>query len=267
MAAKYIFRLDDISWDMNFDNFNRIKDLFFKYNIKPIIGVIPDNKDTKLKNQSKNTIDEQLFWALIRKLQDEHGWSVSLHGYDHVYISNDSGLFKINNRAEFAGRPYDEQFIKIEKGKAILEEQGLIIQSFMAPAHSLDWNTVKALKSNGINCVTDGRTAFPYTKREVLFVPQMWPWPRKRLIGIQTVCLHINTWDSNMFDRLGLFLKNKREHIISFDDILGNNEKYNRFSYRLINNVSRIIYTIDGKLITVASSLIHLIRGTNHAVL
>ena len=72
MSAKYIFRLDDISYDMNFENFCRVRDLFFKYNIKPIIGVIPCNKDKKLKSQiGKEKITEEFFWKMIKELQDK----------------------------------------------------------------------------------------------------------------------------------------------------------------------------------------------------
>ena len=44
----FVFRLDDISWDMNARNFARIRDLFVRYGIRPLIGVIPFNRDEKL---------------------------------------------------------------------------------------------------------------------------------------------------------------------------------------------------------------------------
>ena len=258
MSAKYIFRLDDISYDMNFENFCRVRDLFFKYNIKPIIGVIPFNKDKKLKSQiGKEKITEEFFWKMVKELQDK-GWSISLHGFDHVYISNDCGIFKRNDRAEFAGISYDAQELKIREGKEILENHGLVISSFMAPAHSLDWNTVKALLKNGISCITDGKTAFPYHEKGMFFVPQVWPWPRRKIIGIQTVCLHINLWDDALFKRLENKLKTMK-NIISFEDVLANEMKYDGFLYKTFNMISRIFYPLEGKIILVLSKIKHFI--------
>lgn len=187
MAYTQLFRIDDISWDMNYENFSRIRNLFFQYDIRPIIGVIPHNEDPKLKEQAGgNGIPQDRFWEEMRTLQQEHGWAIALHGYDHVYVTSDGGIFKTNPRAEFAGLPYGRQEEKIRKGKAILEENGLRIDAFMAPGYSLDWNTVEALKVNGITVVTDGLAAYPYRKRGVLFVPQVLPWPRIEACGVAT---------------------------------------------------------------------------------
>ena len=219
MAAKYIFRLDDICPDMNYNNFVKIRNIFIKNNIKPIIGVIPCCKDNKLKKQSKgNSIEEDKFWKEIKELQDNKGWEIALHGYDHVYISKDSGIFKTNKRAEFAGIPYEVQVEKIEKGKRILESKGLDINAFMAPAHSLDWNTIEALKQNEIYVVTDELSAYPYVKNGVLFVPQIASWPKQRILGVDTICFHINTWPDDMFEKLEHFLMNNDIDIISFSD-------------------------------------------------
>lgn len=202
MSAKYIFRLDDICPDMNYANFCRIRDIFFKYNIKPIIGVIPHNEDQELKRKTAGLgILEEQFWEEILELQNKHGWSVSLHGYNHVYTSKNGGMFKRNKYAEFAGIPYKSQYEKIKKGKKILEEHGLKIESFMAPAHSLDWNTVEALKKNNITVITDGRGRFPYKKRGMLFIPQETSWPKMHRVGYDTVCFHINSWTEEMFRR------------------------------------------------------------------
>ena len=42
---KYIIRLDDACTRMNKKNWDRIEKLLDKYNIKPIVGIIPDSKD------------------------------------------------------------------------------------------------------------------------------------------------------------------------------------------------------------------------------
>lgn len=219
MAAKFIFRLDDICPDMNYKNFQRIRDIFIKYNIKPIIGVIPDCKDELLKKQAQeNSIEADRFWKEIKELQDINGWEIALHGYDHVYINKNSGIFKTNNRAEFAGLPYELQEEKIKKGKMILESKGLEIKAFMAPSHSLDWNTIKALKQNEIYAVTDGISAFPYVKNDMLFIPQISSWPKKRMFGVDTICFHINCWTDKMFIDLENYLQHHKPKVIAFSE-------------------------------------------------
>ena len=219
MGAKLVFRLDDICPDMNYKNFERIRDIFIKYNIRPLIGVIPNCRDEFLKEQSwGHSIEDDKFWKEIKTLQDIQGWEIALHGYDHVYISDDSGMFRTNKRAEFAGMPYKVQDEKIKEGKKILESKGLIIQAFMAPSHSLDWNTVKALKNNGIYAVTDGISAFPYMKNGMLFIPQISSWPKKRIFGIDTVCFHINCWTDKMFLDLEKYLRYYKPEIIAFSE-------------------------------------------------
>lgn len=219
MAAKIIFRLDDICPDMNYKNFRKIKELFFRYNIKPIIGVIPNCRDEVLKYQAQgDSVDEIKFWKEIKELQDEQGWDIALHGFDHVYISKDSGIFGTNKRAEFAGLPYDVQYKKIKEGKKILESKGLTVKAFMAPSHSLDWNTVKALKENGIFVITDGISAFPYVKNGMLFIPQISSWPQKRLYGIDTVCFHVNCWTDKMFEELKCFLEYNKPEVITLSE-------------------------------------------------
>ena len=92
------------------------------------------------------------------------------------------------------------------------------INAFMAPAHSLDWNTIEALKQNEIYVVTDGLSAYPYVKNGVLFVPQIASWPKQRILGVDTICFHINTWPDDMFEKLEHFLMNNDIDIISFSD-------------------------------------------------
>ena len=40
-----LVRLDDIAENMNWEIMNKCEDLFLKYNIKPILGVVPNNQD------------------------------------------------------------------------------------------------------------------------------------------------------------------------------------------------------------------------------
>ena len=63
-GPKYLIRLDDIAHNMKWDMYKKVKNLFNKYNIKPIIGVIPDNKDPKLLKYEGAIID---FWKEIKE--------------------------------------------------------------------------------------------------------------------------------------------------------------------------------------------------------
>lgn len=51
---RYIIRLDDASEIMNVSTWERIEELLDNYNIKPIVGIIPNNKDTLLNKMFKN---------------------------------------------------------------------------------------------------------------------------------------------------------------------------------------------------------------------
>ncbi len=67
---RYIIRLDDASEIMNVSTWERIEELLDNYNIKPIVGIIPNNKDTLLNKMFKNQKDAK-FWDKARKWQDK----------------------------------------------------------------------------------------------------------------------------------------------------------------------------------------------------
>ena len=41
----FIIRLDDIAENMHWDFMDKAEKLFDEFNIKPVLGVIPDNRD------------------------------------------------------------------------------------------------------------------------------------------------------------------------------------------------------------------------------
>ena len=101
---KIALRMDDITADMNWDNFFRLKELFDKAGIRPLLGVVPDNRDASLSCM-KERAD---FWELLLELQEE-GWSIAQHGCRHVYTTKKGGLFPLNHFSEFAGLSYERQ--------------------------------------------------------------------------------------------------------------------------------------------------------------
>lgn len=225
MEKRLLFRLDDITPGMNNDNFNRIEEIFNAYNIKPMIGVVPCNEDEHLIVEGQNVSDGQAvsdemkdrFWKNVKRLQDK-GWTVALHGYRHVYVNEQSGLLKANPFSEFAGVEYEEQVDIISKGKAILEEHGLQVEYFMAPGHTFDENTLKALAFVGINKLTDGYTDRPYIRDGITFVPCTLTDPRLPA-GIDTVCIHINNWKDSDFYSLQEFLKENAGVVSGFEEV------------------------------------------------
>lgn len=242
---KLIIRLDDISWDMNYDNFEKGMMLLLKHDIHPIIGVIPQNRDDTLvafRQESEKKISEEEFWPLIRKLQNENGWEMALHGCYHLYTTSDSGFLQINSRSEFAGLSYDEQCELISRGKSILEKHGIKPITFMAPAHSFDETTIRALRDNGLTSITDGIALFPYVKHECLFVPQVGSAFVSFGVGYSTVCIHLNEWGGDRFRDFDEFLTKYRGHFMNFSDAIKDFQEKGKFYWKVYNLLYRGFY-------------------------
>lgn len=59
----------------------------------------------------------------------------------------------------------------LTEGKKVLTQKGIETDIFMAPAHSYDKKTLKALKETGFNILTDGFGDLPYEWKEMKFYP------------------------------------------------------------------------------------------------
>lgn len=169
---KIAVRLDDIAPDMNWKRFLKFKALLDRYQVKPLIGVVPDNKDEHLKegNVKDCPFGSEGFWEYIKELQKE-GWVIAMHGCYHRYTTDKGGIFPLNNFSEFAGLPFERQRELLYHGKKCLEEKGIRTDIFMAPAHSYDRNTLRALKAVGFNALTDGFGQKPYRFMGLTFYP------------------------------------------------------------------------------------------------
>lgn len=223
-TLKFIVRLDDICPRMDWQKFSKIRQLLNEYQIKPIIGVVPNNKDKNLMvDQSKD-----FFWELINAYQNE-GWTIAQHGYEHLYHTNNAGIFNGPKRSEFAGLSLEVQTRMLKKGKELLAKKGIKTNVFMAPSHSLDQNTINALKTVGFKYVTDGYGLFPYQYKGLTFVPQLFGSPLHFRYGIYTICLHTNELNEKQFEQLGSFFKKNEEKFISFQNSIDytNNSLFN----------------------------------------
>jgi predicted deacetylase len=212
---KVTFRLDDVSPHMAWDKFDALADLFKKHGVRPLLGVIPDNRDPELLKLPSRADG----WERIMVLESE-GWTTAQHGFRHEYKTTDAGLLGINGYSEFAGVDYETQLETLSEGQQILREHGLDTDIFMAPAHSFDQNTLKALKSLGFRYVTDGYSLFPYNRRGLKFIPCQTSRPRKTPLGLVTVCLHPNTMPDEALAELDGWIGQNRQVVCDYADAL-----------------------------------------------
>lgn len=214
--GKYIFRMDDIAPEMNWNSFWKYIDMFQAIQVKPLLGVIPDNKDQKLMIDKPN----RNFWKIMRKLQQDNIADIAQHGYDHVYISESSGIMDerigFEKKSEFAGLSYRVQYRKIKNGLNILRENGLKTDIWMAPGHTFDEKTLIILYELGFKYVTDGIGLFPFKKKNLLFIPQQFWSPTKIPFGIGTICIHSNNENDQLFESIYSFIRAERKNVISF---------------------------------------------------
>lgn len=211
---KYFFRLDDVAPNMNWNNFYLVVGIFRQHNIKPLIAVIPDVQDSKLTGYPA----KEGFWSLIKELSDD-GWVVAQHGYQH--LSNSSGgILKIHKSGEFGGIGYENQIAMVSAGRKIMEEKSISPEVFVAPRHSFDENTVKALKQNNFNFISDGIALWPFKKWGLIWLPQILWRPRKWMTGLMTVALHTNTMSADDIKNLAEFIGKNRNKIGDFKEFM-----------------------------------------------
>ncbi len=206
-----MIRFDDITPEMNLDKFNKVKSIINAANIKPLIGVVPCCQDTNLFKEESNVS----FWDEIKSLQ-QSGWMIAQHGTNHVYETKDTGILGINPFSEFAGLIYEKQHEKLKMGQSILHGHGIDTDIFMAPGHTFDDNTLKALYDLDFRTVTDGLASKPYIFQNLLFVPCRMIG-NYRLKGIDTLCFHTNVMSDDDIREFEQFVQNHRKDIVDFD--------------------------------------------------
>lgn len=214
MSARYILRFDDITPGMAWSKFLPLKQHIESLGIRCVLGVVPENRDGKLEVEP--TRDD--FFELVREWQ-EKGDTIVQHGAYHVYETPEAGLLGVNPRSEFAGLPYDVQLQKIREGKSILLKQGVWAPYFMAPGHSFDRNTLRALKAEGFVALTDGVGFHPYWVDGIKFIPQLLGRPFPFPFGLVTICLHVNSFDDLKMQRLLRFLDQYRDRFVCFHEV------------------------------------------------
>lgn len=197
--------------------FDRMRAMLDVAGVRPLIGVVPDPQDPKLHRQD----NDPQYWDLVHELEAA-GWAISMHGLTHVYTTKDGGMLPLNHQSEFAGRPYEEQREMIRQGREILEAKGIHTDIFMAPSHTYDENTLKALLANGFTRMTDGFGDHPYTWHGMTFCPISFNrgsvLKDKASAGYTTFVYHTNVMEESDFAGLERLLK--EQDVISYDELL-----------------------------------------------
>ena len=214
---KIAVRMDDITPDMNWENFRFFQELFKKAGITPLLGIVPDNKDANLMKETPH----EDFYEEMKKLKEE-GYCLAMHGCHHLYGTEKGGIFPLNNFSEFAGISYIEQRRKLEKGKEILRKNGIETDIFMAPAHSYDKYTLQALKELGFTNITDGYGKKPYLYRGLIFYPISFRLngSLKKKKGYTTMVIHANTITEEDKKRYTKIFEEHGKDMISYSEFL-----------------------------------------------
>ena len=213
--SKYIIRLDDACEKMDVENWDRMEKLLDKYKVKPLVGVIPHCEDPMM---DKYEFDAE-FWKKV-EIWKNKGWTIAMHGYNHVYGTPCGGMNPVNKRSEFAGLSYEEQAEKIERGWEILIDYGFHPEVFFAPSHTFDENTLKALKNKTtIRVISDTIASDVYKKDDFWFIPQQSGSVRKLPLKTVTFCYHPNTMTDKSFEILEAFLDSYQNRFTEYTEL------------------------------------------------
>ena len=141
-----------------------------------------------------------------------------------MYATRKMGCFPLNRLSEFAGIPYEEQYEALRRGRDLLRGHGIRTDIFMAPAHSFDRNTLKALKKLGFRRMTDGFGDGPYIRQGMIFYPISY---RQGSVlkniekkGYTTFVVHANTMSDGDFERYEQLFAAHRDRLLSYADLL-----------------------------------------------
>ena len=192
---KFIIRLDDACETMNKEMWNQMESLLDKYNIKPIIGIIPENKDKDF------TWDyDSSFWTDTVKRWQNKNYIIAQHGCHH--------LFQENPKSEFQGFPYSKQKELLLKGNDIIKKHEVNPTCFFAPQHTYDKTTKKLFSElNLFQFISDGYALGPYRIKNTIYLPSIFDTPHKILpFGVYTFVYHPNNITKEALEYLEKFI-------------------------------------------------------------
>jgi hypothetical protein len=236
----YLLRLDDASDYLNIEKWDRIEKLLNKYEIAPIVGVIPLNKDKKLINGNKK---DEKFWDKVRKWEKKN-WTIAMHGCTHVYLTRSGGVNPINDRSEFAGLSLQEQKHKISVGLKVFQTNGVVPKIFFAPSHTFDLNTIEALRDESeIRIISDTVANQTYKIDDFYYIPVQAGKVRWLPFKIVTYCCHPNNMQEQEFGELEIFIRKNLRKWGSFNDLVFRDngptlyDKFLRYIYFMFRSI------------------------------
>jgi hypothetical protein len=213
--AQYLLRFDDLCPTHDPARWGRFPPLFSEFKIKPILAVVPDNRDPELAVSPP----DPAFWREMQALEAD-GAVIGLHGYKHLCLSQGRSLVPLHGESEFAGVDEDMQRTWIHSGVEILRGYGLNPSVWVAPRHGFDSATIRALKAEGLTTVSDGFARRPFLRDGVTWIPQQIWEPASKPSGLWTICLHANTATDALVDGLREFLRQNAERFTSVDRVM-----------------------------------------------
>lgn len=245
MNAQYLVRFDDICPTMNWEMWSRIEKVLVDFGVSPILAVVPDNRDRKLMVAPSNP----KFWDGVRNWQAK-GWSIGLHGYQHLYVTRECGMSGFAGKSEFSGVAPEQQASKLREAIEIFRREAVTPEVWIAPAHSFDASTVAALARLGIRIISDGFALAPHVDDGSMFwIPQqLWKF-RWRPHGIWTVCYHHNLWSEADFLRFCHDIERYRHAITTLSDVkIRYSSRRNDFLDKCYSNAHRAVLALKRRV-------------------
>ncbi|MGA2831903.1 MAG: DUF2334 domain-containing protein [Terracidiphilus sp.] len=209
--AQYLLRFDDLCPTMALHRWQRFLPLIEEFHLRPILAVVPANQDTELNLSAQ----DPEFWARMRAMEAA-GATIALHGLHHYCASLGKSLLPLHLHTEFSGVPEEIQSEWIREGLKILRGHGLNPKIFVAPRHGFDHATLRALRGEGIQMLSDGFARVPFVRGGVAWIPQQLWRPVEKNKGLWTICLHSNFANAAQVAQLRDFLS---EHGTQFTSV------------------------------------------------
>jgi len=215
VPARYLLRIDDLCPVVRREPWLRLAALIDELHLKPILAVVPDNRDPELCTGSP----DESFWGQIHDLRRK-GAAIALHGYRHLPWSRARSLVPLHDESEFAGVCALTQRTWIRAGLKILRGHGLDATLWVAPQHGFDGNTLGALRAEGISILSDGFARRPFLRGGLTWIPQQLWGPVEKHSGLWTICLHPNTITARQFDEFEVFVRGHARQFTSVEKAL-----------------------------------------------